>query len=91
MSEARIAVRLQPRAARDEIVGVREGVLHARVCAARVEGEANRALCRLIAHTAGVAPSRVAVFRGLRGRSKVVCVAGLDTATLLEALGSATR
>ena len=51
MSEARIAVRLQPRASRDELVGVRDGVLHARVCAAPVHGAANRALLRTLRRT----------------------------------------
>ncbi len=86
MSEARIAVRLQPRASRDELVGVRDGVLHARVCAAPVHGAANRALCRLIARRAGVAPSRVEVISGARGRLKLVRVAGLKPQELLDAL-----
>jgi hypothetical protein len=86
MSEARIEVRLQPRASRDELVGVRDGVLYARVCAAPVHGAANRALCRLIARGAGVAPSRVEVIRGERGRLKLVRVSGLQAQELLDAL-----
>jgi uncharacterized protein (TIGR00251 family) len=89
MSEARIEVRVQPRASRDELVGFRDGVLQARVCAAPVQGEANRALCRLIARRAGVAPSRVEVIRGGRGRSKLVRVAGLRLQELLDALSGA--
>ena len=89
MSEARIEVRVQPRASRDELVGFRDGVLQARVCAAPVQDEANRALCRLIARRAGVAPSRVEVIRGARGRSKLVRVAGLRLQELLDALTGA--
>jgi uncharacterized protein (TIGR00251 family) len=89
MDEARIDVRVQPRASRDELVGFRDGVLHARVCAAPVAGAANRAVCRLIASRAGVAPSRVEVIRGERGRSKLVRVVGLSAQELLDALGSA--
>jgi uncharacterized protein YggU (UPF0235/DUF167 family) len=89
MSEARIEVRLQPRASRDELVGFRDGVLQARVCAAPVQGEANRALCRLIARRAGVSPSRVEVIRGGHGRSKLVAVAGLGLQELLDALSAA--
>jgi uncharacterized protein (TIGR00251 family) len=87
MEEARIEVRLQPRSSRDELTGMRDGVLQARVCAAPVDGEANRALCRLIARRAGVAISRVEVIRGERGRLKLVRVTGLRTAQLLDALG----
>ena len=90
MSEARIEVRLQPRASRDELVGIRDGVLHARVCAAPVDGEANRALCRLIARRARVAPSRVEVIRGVRGRVKLVRVSGLESQELLDALNAPT-
>jgi hypothetical protein len=87
MEDARIAVRLQPRASRDELLGFRDGVLHARVSAPAVEGAANRALCRLIAASAGVAPSRVEILHGERGRSKLLRVAGLGTQELLDALG----
>ncbi|HEY7965626.1 MAG TPA: DUF167 domain-containing protein [Solirubrobacteraceae bacterium] len=87
MQGARIDVRLQPRASRDEIVGIRDGVLHARVTAPPVGGEANRALCRLIAARLGIAGSRVEIVRGQRGRSKVVAVAGMSAAELASALG----
>jgi uncharacterized protein len=87
VSAARVPVRLQPRASRDELAGVREGVLVARVTAPPVEGRANEALCRLVAKAAGVPPSRVAVVQGLRARDKVVEVEGLDEAALRAALG----
>ncbi|MGD0385278.1 MAG: DUF167 domain-containing protein [Solirubrobacteraceae bacterium] len=86
MDEARIEVRLQPRSSRDELLGFRDGVLAARVCAPPVDGEANRALCRLIAQRANVAPSRVEVIRGERGRLKLIRVSGLRPEELLAAL-----
>jgi uncharacterized protein (TIGR00251 family) len=89
--EASIEVRLQPRASRDELLGMREGVLHARVSAPPVDGQANRVLCRLIAARAGVAPSRVEIVRGERGRSKLVRVRGIALPALLEALVSPSR
>jgi uncharacterized protein len=81
-----LPVRLQPRASRDEIAGVRDGVLVVRVTAPPVDGAANAALCRLIAKRAGVAPSRVSVVRGERSRDKRVRVEGADHAALLRAL-----
>ena len=86
MSDARISVRLQPRAGRDEIAGLRAGVLVVRVTAPPVDGRANRALCKLIAQRAGVAPSRVSVVRGERSRDKLVAVQGIEPAALLAAL-----
>jgi uncharacterized protein (TIGR00251 family) len=89
MADARIMVRLQARAHKDELVGVRDGVLVARVCAPPVDGRANRALCRLIARHAGVAASRVTIARGERSRDKLVRVDGVDQSALDDALGCA--
>jgi uncharacterized protein (TIGR00251 family) len=86
MTDARIMVRLQARARRDELLGVRDGVLIARVSAPPIEGRANRALCRLIARHAGVAPSRVTIVRGERSRDKLISVEGLDRSAVLAAL-----
>jgi uncharacterized protein (TIGR00251 family) len=84
---ARIAVRLRPRGHADELLGVEGDVLQARVAAPPVDGKANKALCRLIAKRAGVAPSRVTVVRGEKSREKLVEVSGIERAELLEALG----
>jgi uncharacterized protein (TIGR00251 family) len=77
-----LTVRLQPRARRDEVVGERDGKIVIRVTAPPVEGRANDALCRLVAKTVGVAPSRVEIVRGHSSRDKVVRVAGIDEGTL---------
>jgi uncharacterized protein (TIGR00251 family) len=67
-----IDVKVTTRASRDEIAGMREGMLSVRVTAAPVEGAANRAVIKLIAKRAGVAPSRVRIARGQGGRRKRV-------------------
>jgi len=87
MARARIEVRLRPRGRRDELLGMRNGVLRARVTAAPVDGRANKALCRLIAKRIGIAPSKVTVVRGAKSRDKVVIVEGLSR----EALGRRLR
>jgi uncharacterized protein (TIGR00251 family) len=83
---ARLAVRLQPRASRDEIVGQRDNALVVRVTAPPVDGKANDALCRLIAKRAGVAPTRVSIIRGHAARDKVIEVDGMDEAELRRVL-----
>jgi uncharacterized protein (TIGR00251 family) len=84
---ATITVRLQPRARRDEIVGVRNGVLVARVSAPALQGRANEALGRLIACHLGVRRSQVSIVRGERSRDKLVRVAGVDRTQLKTLLG----
>lgn len=86
MPEARLQVRLRPRGRGDALLGVVDGVLQARVSAPPVDGRANRALCKLIAKRASVAPSRVSVVRGEKSRDKLVLVEGVGEAELLAAL-----
>jgi uncharacterized protein len=83
---ARIAVRVQPRARRDEIAAVRDGVLLIRVSAPALEGRANRAACRLLADRLGVAPTQVTIVRGEHHRDKVIAVEGMDQAAADAAL-----
>ncbi|HXV06050.1 MAG TPA: DUF167 domain-containing protein [Solirubrobacterales bacterium] len=86
MADGRIMVRLRPRGGSDELIGMRDGVLQARVTAPPLDGKANRALCKLIAKRLGVAPSRVAIARGEKSRDKLVRVEGLDSAVLQRTL-----
>lgn len=88
MAEARIEVRLRPRGHADELLGLSGGVLQVKVSAPPVEGKANKALCRLVAKRAGVAPSRVSVIRGEKSRDKVLLVEGIDEPTLMGRLGA---
>lgn len=91
MTEGRVAVRLVARASRNELGGMRDGVLHARVTAPPINGEANEALCRMIAKRLGIAPSKVKVIRGGKSRQKVVGVATLDKVALERALRDRDR
>lgn len=84
-----LRVRLQPRAKRNAIVDERDGVLRVSVAAAPVDGQANAALCKLIAKRAGVARGRVSVVRGERSREKVVRVEGVEMGELRAMLGLA--
>ena len=59
-----------------------------RVTAPPVEGEANRAVAALLARVLGVAPSRIRVVRGERGREKLVEIIGLGGDDLRSRLAS---
>jgi uncharacterized protein (TIGR00251 family) len=89
MNSALIKVRVQTRASRDQLVGMLDGVLRARVTAPPVDGRANDALCRLIAGHLGVARSRVTIVRGVHSREKLVRVEGIDQSSLDAVVGGA--
>jgi uncharacterized protein len=82
-----VDVRLTPRGGWDAIEGIeRRGddraLVKVRVRAAPVDGEANAALCRLIAGTVGVAPRDVSIAAGATSRIKRVRIQGEATAIL---------
>jgi uncharacterized protein len=83
---ARIAVRVQPRAAKSEIVGERDGALVVRLNAPPVEGAANEELCRLLARRLRVGRRSVEVVRGTRSREKLVQITGHTGKMLRKAM-----
>ena len=89
--EARIRVRLTPRAARDTIAGWQDGVLRVRVTAPPVEGRANAALERLLAGALGLPKTAVRVVGGEQSRDKTVAVEGIAQEEALRRLGEAGR
>ena len=83
---SRFAVRVQPRASRDEIVGVQGDALRVRVTAPPVDGQANTALLAFLAERLGVRRSDVTVVAGQTGRTKLVDVKGVVPADVLARL-----
>ena len=73
-----LRVRVTARASRDELAGLRDGVLHVRVSAPPVDGKANQAVTRLIAKALGVGRTSVTVVKGERSRDKVVRIDGVE-------------
>ena len=76
-----VDVRLTPRGGRDAIEAIEKradgrAVLKARVRAVPSDGEANAALCRLVADTLNVAPRDVTIAAGATSRIKRVLIRG---------------
>lgn len=69
-----ITVRVKPNAARDEVLGTRDGALEVRVAAPPAEGAANARLQRVLAEYYGVAPSSVHLVAGRNSRLKRVAI-----------------
>ena len=73
---AHFGVRLIPRASRNAVAGVREGVLHIRVTAAPVDGAANRALAELLSKSLRVGVTTVRIESGGTSSRKRLSVPG---------------
>jgi hypothetical protein len=83
----RFSVRVKPRASREGVVGVKEGVLELSVTAAPVDGQANDAVVRALAAALGVPRRAVSIVAGDTGRSKVIEVTGLTASEVAPRLG----
>ena len=75
-------VLVTPRASRERLGPMIDGRLKVAVTAPPVEGEANAAVCALLARALGVPRGNVTVVRGDSGRRKTVHVAGASAAAV---------
>ena len=79
-SGSALAVRVIPRAPRNELVGIQpDGTLKLRLHAAPVEGKANQALVEYLAEVLDIAPGRIELVAGQSGRNKLVSITGLTS------------
>ena len=86
----RVAVHVQPRASRSEIIGQHGAALKVRLQAPPVDGAANEALVQLLADSLGVSYRSVRVVAGATSRAKTVEVDG-TTEDAVRALASPPR
>ena len=80
------AVRVVPRASKDEIVGVHGDALKVRLTAPPVEGRANEALIAFLAKRLGVRKGQVEIVAGATSRRKMIHVIGLSAQEVEERL-----
>ncbi len=79
MAKTKLAVKVQPGASRNEIVGFVDGALKVRLMAPPVEGKANAALLEVLASALGVRKRDIQIIQGTTGRDKLVVIDGLDS------------
>jgi uncharacterized protein (TIGR00251 family) len=73
-----LRLRVQPRASRDEVVGLHGDAVRIRLRAPPVDGAANEALVRFLSEQLQVPRSTVQLTSGQTSRSKVVMITGAD-------------
>lgn len=81
-----LAVKVVPRAARNELAGFQGDLLRVRLTAPPVEGAANQALVRFLADLLGVSRQEVEIVAGQAGRQKLVKVHGLSPEQVIDRL-----
>jgi hypothetical protein len=82
---AALAVRVTPRASRNEIVEIlSDGTVKVHITAPPVEGKANEVLIKFLAEVLDVPASRIDVVAGATGRDKLISVVDMDAETLHE-------
>ena len=84
---AAFAVRVMPRAKKNEISGRHGNAIKVRLTAPPVEGAANEALIDLLAEKLGVRMNQIEILAGHASRDKIVCVVGLTPQEVEERLG----
>jgi uncharacterized protein len=80
------AVRVQPRASKDEIAGVMGGALKIRLQEPAVENRANEALIEFLAHLLKTPKSAVRILGGDRSRMKRIEIRGVSKQQVLGLL-----
>jgi uncharacterized protein YggU (UPF0235/DUF167 family) len=79
---AALAVRVTPRASRNEIAEVLDdGTIKVRIAAQPADDEANAVLLDYLSEILGVPKSRLDIVAGLAGRDKLVSVVDMDAET----------
>jgi uncharacterized protein (TIGR00251 family) len=81
-----LLVYVQPRASRDQVVGVQGNELKVRLAAPPVEGAANAACRTFFAKLCRLPQSQVSLLTGETSRHKRLLLAGVDVARVLAAV-----
>ena len=77
-----LAVRVTPRASRNEIVEILEdGTVRVRLATSPADEEANAALIEFLSEILGVPPNKLDIVAGAVGRDKLISVVDMDVET----------
>jgi len=79
-SGSAIAVRITPRASKNEITGVLEdGTIKIRLTAPPVDGKANQTLIEYLSKVLGCAKKDLEIIAGETGRNKLITITNMDS------------
>ncbi len=80
---------IQPRSSRNALVGVHGDALKIALCAAPVDGRANKELISFLAKYFKLSKSAIKIVAGDNSRNKTILISGLNKDVIIEKLTSA--
>jgi uncharacterized protein (TIGR00251 family) len=83
-----LAIKLQPRASREQIIGIHGTELKISVTAPPVDSAANQALVQFLSELLGTSRSQIALVKGQTARHKTIRITGLSAQAVREKLQS---
>jgi uncharacterized protein (TIGR00251 family) len=83
---AQFALRVQPRASRNAIVGTMGDAVKLAITAPPVDGKANQSVIEYLAHLFHVPKSSIVIVSGETGRNKLIAIRGMTAAQVLQVL-----
>jgi uncharacterized protein (TIGR00251 family) len=82
----RLGVKVTPNAGRNEISGLKDGVLQVKINAPPEKGKANKELVAFIAEKAGISKTAISIIKGMTSRNKVILIQGISNEELISRL-----
>jgi uncharacterized protein (TIGR00251 family) len=82
-----LLLKVSPNASRNEITGLRDGVLQVKITAAPEGGKANRELITFLSRTLKVKKSAISIIRGETRRHKVISIEGMSREDIISKIG----
>ena len=77
---------IQPRASRNQIIGIHNHSLKIKLTSPPVDGAANQACIKFLARAFRVSPSRLSIVKGETSRNKTIRIEGMDSSTFMNTL-----
>lgn len=83
-----LRIHVQPRASKNEIIGIHGDSLKVRLTSPPVEGAANALLVEFVAKRLGISKSKAEIVSGEKSRKKVLKVEGITKTEAVSILGT---
>ena len=80
----RIRVQIKSNAGQNEVLGFKDGVLHIRIAAPAVKGEANQELIKFLSNILGMSKSNLTIEKGMTSRRKVIGISELPRVQIMR-------